>query len=69
MEWRVEWLTILKVVPRWKQYIADLPVRELVNSITNIYHSIEWLQTSSIEYIEDKHVLNVKIDWKEVWVI
>ena len=67
LEWRIEWSKILKVIPRWNQYIVDVPIREMVDNITNMFYSIEWLQTSNIEYIEGRQVLDKEIDWKEVW--
>ncbi|RIB04041.1 hypothetical protein C2G38_2121577, partial [Gigaspora rosea] len=67
ISWNIEWSKLVRVVPRWNQYIIDTPIRGLIDSITNLYYSVEWLHTSSIEYLESKNSIESEIDWKEIW--
>src|SRR5260364_390318 len=67
VHWNVDWSRMLKVVLRWKRHIIDVRIRGLVDSITNMYYSLEFLQTSSINELVNKNNEDVVIDWKEIW--
>src|SRR5260363_179168 len=67
VHWNIDWSRMVKVVPRWKRHIIDVPIRGLVDSITNMYYSLEWLQSSSIDELVNKNNRDIEIDWRETW--